>query len=321
MAVVTVEGLSKAYGEFVAVDGVSFQIEAGEVFGFLGPNGAGKTSTINMLIGLARPTGGAIKIGGIDAVRETKKAQAIIGVVPDENNLYDDMDGFDNLCFCASLYGMPKAQREEKARALLQQFNLASAEKKLFKRYSKGMRRKLTIAAGLVHDPKILFIDELTSGIDVDSARQIREMIVSLKEKGMTIFLTTHHIEDAQRLCDRVAFLVDGRIVKIGTVVELMADAGSEQLLRLKLSESAHRVVEHFRQTFPDFRIEAGEGKTCLIASNAPVRLLPLLAYLDGQGIAVYEAMQIRPSLEDVFVKMTGIGAEKLRQEKEAGAK
>ena len=228
MAIVTVENLRKNYDDFEAVKGISFNIKQGEVFGFLGPNGAGKTSTINMLIGLARPTGGKILIDGIDAVKSIKKVQSIIGIIPDENNLYPEMDGFDNLCFCASLYGMAKKERERKAKELLEQFDLAKAGKRPFKAYSKGMRRKITIAAGLIHNPKILFLDEPTTGIDVESARQIRELLLDLKRQGKTIFITTHYIEEAERICDRIAFIVNGKIVKEGTITELMENVERE---------------------------------------------------------------------------------------------
>lgn len=182
MGIVDVANLKKSYGEIVAVDDISFSIEKGEIFGFLGPNGAGKTSTINMMIGLSRPTSGQIIIDGIDAIKNIKKVQRIIGIVPDENNLYDEMNGFDNLCFCASLYGISIKEREKRAMELLEQFNLTKAGKRPFKTYSKGMKRKLTIAAGIIHNPKILFLDEPTTGIDIESARQIRELILDLKK-------------------------------------------------------------------------------------------------------------------------------------------
>lgn len=133
-----------------------------------------------------------------------------MGIVPDESNLYDDMDGFDNLCFCGALYGMRKVDREAKANMLLEQFHLKQAGKRLFKAYSKGMRRKLTIAAAIIHSPRILFLDEPTTGIDVESARQIRELILELKSKGTTVFITTHYIQEAQRICDRLAFITNG---------------------------------------------------------------------------------------------------------------
>jgi ABC-2 type transport system ATP-binding protein len=274
-----------------------------------------------MVIGLSRPSSGTISIDGIDAVRDIKKAQSIMGIVPDENNLYDDMDGYDNLCFCASLYGMRKAEREKKAKGLLEQFNLDKAGKRPFKAYSKGMRRKLTIAAGIIHDPKILFIDEMTTGIDVESARQIRDLILDLKKKGTTVFLTTHYIEEAQRICDRIAFIVGGRIVKTGTVEELMENIGHEHILRLTLSESIKAQEIELQKVFPDYRIESQNDNGCIIGSPRTINLLPILQYLDSKGIAVHEAKEMHPNLEDVFVKVTGIEAGKLSKEKEEGKK
>lgn len=319
MEIVNVTNLKKVYGEFQAVNNISFGIEQGEVFGFLGPNGAGKTSTINMMIGLSRPTSGNIMIDGIDAIKDIKKVQRIIGVIPDENNLYDEMDGFDNLCFCASLYGMGKEEREKRAMKLLEQFNLTNAGKRPFKTYSKGMKRKLTIAAGIIHNPKILFLDEPTTGIDVESARQIRELILNLKNQGKTIFITTHYIEEAERICDRVAFIVNGKIVKIGTVTELMENAEHEHKIKLVLNDSIKEIREELENNFQNCKVEIPDENSCLIISKERVALLPILQLLDSKGVSVYEAKEIKPSLEDVFVKITGIEAFKLKREKEKG--
>ncbi|MBR9985713.1 MAG: ABC transporter ATP-binding protein, partial [Desulfosarcina sp.] len=166
-----VEQLTKHFEKVAAVDGITFSVRQGELFGFLGPNGAGKTTTINMLTGLARPDTGTIRIGGIDCTANPRAAQHLVGVVPDESNLYPELTGFDNLCFCAALYGMVKAERQARARELLDAFDLTPAAERKFAGYSKGMKRKLTIAAGIIHRPSILFLDEPTTGIDVASAR------------------------------------------------------------------------------------------------------------------------------------------------------
>ena len=317
MGIVDVANLKKSYGEIVAVDDISFSIEKGEIFGFLGPNGAGKTSTINMMIGLSRPTSGQIIIDGIDAIKNIKKVQRIIGIVPDENNLYDEMNGFDNLCFCASLYGISIKEREKRAMELLEQFNLTKAGKRPFKTYSKGMKRKLTIAAGIIHNPKILFLDEPTTGIDIESARQIRELILDLKKQDKTIFITTHYIEEAERICDRIAFIVNGKIVKIGTVTELMESVEREHKIRLQLDRSIKDIKEELENNIENCRVEIPEENSCLVISKERIALSPILQLLDSKGISVYEAKEIKPSLEDVFVKVTGIEASKLNKEKE----
>lgn len=317
--IVTVTNLSKRYGDFAAVNDISFSILRGEIFGFLGPNGAGKTTTINMMIGLARPSGGSILIDGIDAVKNVKKAQSIMGIVPDESNLYDEMNGFENLCFCGSLYGMEKAAREKKAKELLEQFDLTKAGKRLFKAYSKGMRRKLTIAAGIIHEPEILFLDEPTTGIDVESARQIRQLLLNLKQNGTTIFITTHYIEDAERICDRISFIVGGKIVANGTVPELMESVSHGHTIRLATDQDMKPYTEEIQERFPGCTVKIDTDRTLTLISKERIALSPVLQYLDGKGISVFEAKELRPSLEDVFVSVTGVEATKLKKEKEKG--
>lgn len=319
MGIVTVTNLKKTYGDFTAVDGINFSIEQGEIFGFLGPNGAGKTSTINMMIGLSRATQGEIIIDGIDARRQTKKAQAIMGIVPDESNLYNEMDGFENLCFCAALYGMRKEEREPKARQLLEQFHLKEAGKRPFKAYSKGMRRKLTIAAAIIHSPRILFLDEPTTGIDVESARQIRELILKLKGQGTTVFITTHYIEDAERICDRLAFIVNGKIIANGYVDELMEIVSHGHAIRLVTDINAQSLADDLQARFTSSTVEITRDHALVLRSKQRIPLLPVMEYFDCNGIAVYEARELRPTLEDVFVKLTGIEAAKLKKEKEKG--
>ena len=319
MDIVTVTNLSKRYGDFAAVNGINFSIHRGEIFGFLGPNGAGKTTTINIMIGLARPSGGSILINGINAVKNVKKAQSIMGIVPDESNLYDEMNGFENLCFCGSLYGMEKAAREKKAKELLEQFDLTKAGKRLFKAYSKGMRRKLTIAAGIIHEPEILFLDEPTTGIDVESARQIRQLLLNLKQSGTTIFITTHYIEDAERICDRISFIVGGKIVANGTVPELMESVSHGHTIRLATDQDMKHYTEEIQERFPGCTVKIDTDRTLTLICKERIALSPVLQYLDGKGISVFEAKELRPSLEDVFVRVTGVEATKLKKEKEKG--
>jgi len=317
MNILEASRLTKKYGDFTAVNNLDFNVVEGEIFGFLGPNGAGKTTTINMLTGLARVTSGSVYLSGIDYTRDTKKAQRFMGIVPDESNLYEEMDGFHNLTFCAALYGMEKRIREERAKRLLHQFGLAGVGNRPFKAYSKGMKRKLTIAAGIIHEPKILFLDEPTTGIDVASARQIRKLILDLNKKGTTIFLTTHYIEEAERLCDRVAFIVDGEIVRVGTVDELLKEAQGETIIQFTLSGDISKIKQVAVDQFPDFTIEIVGENMLRIHSASLVSLMPFMRFFEENGLLVFEAKIIRPSLEDVFVKVTGIELEKMKKEKE----
>ncbi|MGI6072372.1 MAG: ABC transporter ATP-binding protein [Lachnospiraceae bacterium] len=319
MGMVSVSNLKKTYGNFTAVDNISFEIEKGEVFGFLGPNGAGKTSTLNMIIGLSRPTAGEITVDGIDVRRQTKKAQAIMGIVPDESNLYNEMDGFDNLCFCAALYGMCKKEREPKARQLLEQFRLKDAGKRPFKAYSKGMRRKLTIAAALIHSPQVLFLDEPTTGIDVESSGQIRDMILELKKKGTTIFLTTHYIEEAERICDRVAFIAEGQIVASGTVPQLMESVSHGHSIRFVTDKNIKSLPVELQTRFKGSKVSVRHDNSLVMASEQRIPLFPVMEFFHDKGVEVYEARELHPSLEDVFVKLTGIESSVLRKDKEKG--
>jgi ABC-2 type transport system ATP-binding protein len=319
-AVIKVEGLTKHYGEIAAVNDISFSVNRGELFGFLGPNGAGKTTTINVLTGLARLDAGTVTIGGIDCTRNPKAAQHLVGVVPDESNLYPELTGFDNLCFCAALYGIQKDERQERARQLLGTFGLAGAADRRFGGYSKGMKRKLTFAAGIIHRPGILFLDEPTTGIDVASARQVRQIIADLHNEGTTVFLTTHYIEEAERLCERIAFIVAGKIVRTDRTADLLQPVTGQNILLLSTSDSGIDLSGEMRQAFPGYRVQSAAPGKLIVESPEQVIVGPLVHFLEQRGVQVTEARRQVPSLEDVFVQVTGIEAELMTREKEKPA-
>jgi len=318
---IEVEALTKRYDTVTAVDEVAFAVRQGEIFGFLGPNGAGKTTTINMLIGLARPSSGRITISGIDCSKNPKAAQHLMGVVPDESNLYPELTGFENLCFCGALYGMRRRQREQRARELLAMFGLDRAAGRSFGSYSKGMKRKCTIAAGIIHSPQILFLDEPTSGIDVASARQIRRLIRELNADGTTVFLTTHYIEEAERLCGRVAFIVEGRIVALDGLDALMRDTEGREIVQFEVVDRPRlsALQDEVRSAFGEFRCSFDKaGLRVESRDRSPLRIGPLVRYLEEQGLEVLEARRLRPSLEEVFVRIAGIEPERMADD--AGA-
>jgi len=314
---IEVHHLTKRYGDFTAVDGINFDVAKGEIFGFLGPNGAGKTTTINMLIGLARPDSGTIRIAGIDCSSNPKAAQRLMGIVPDESNLYPELTGFENLCFCGALYGMAKQYRETRARLFLDQFGLSDAVERKFGGYSRGMKRKLTIAAGIIHEPPILFLDEPTTGIDVAAARQIRQIIANLNAGGVTIFMTTHYIEEAERLCQRIAFIVEGRIVRIDTIDDLMKQTEGRHTVEFAVSVGAANLCAALAVAFPSLQCQTVSDAAIRITSTEPVRIGLLLRFMEERGAEVSEAKKIRPSLEDVFVRITGIEAAEMKRERE----
>jgi len=310
-------GLRKSFGDVHAVNGIDLTLYSGELFGFLGPNGAGKTTTINMLTGLARPDAGTIEIAGMDCIRSPRAAQHLIGVVPDESNLYPELSGFDNLCFCAALYGLPKPQRIRRANELLEVFDLTRAAKRKFGGYSKGMKRKLTIAAGMIHNPRILFLDEPTTGIDVASARQLRSLIADLHRDGTTIFLTTHYIEEAERLCDRIAFIVDGRIVTTDSLANLLEPIRDRHIMQITGYGNLPAALQTATTSFPELGVQITTTGVLKVESTEPVPVGPLIRMLEDAGIEVTEAKRIRPSLEDIFVRITGLQADSLTKGKE----
>ncbi len=314
--IVLATSLQKRFGNITAVQDASFSIEPGEFFGFLGPNGAGKTTTINMLTGLARPDSGRLSIAGIECTGNVKAAQHLIGVVPDESNLYPELTGLDNLAFCGALYGMGRTARKERAALLLESVGLAEAGRRKFGGYSRGMKRKLTIAAGIIHEPPILFLDEPTTGIDVESARHIRKLISDLHATGTTVFLTTHYIEEAERLCSRVAFIVNGRVVRQDSLENLLAPVKGVSILSLCSTRSLEEAdLAALSRSFPRYVFNPEKGNALSVQSEEAFPISPLVAFLEERGFPVLEAVRRRPSLEDVFVSVTGIGSEQMKKE------
>ncbi len=313
-------GLAKRFGAVQAVAGLDIEVFPGELFGFLGPNGAGKTTTINLLTGLARPDSGTIRIAGVDCSRDPKAAQHLMGIVPDESNLWPELTGFENLCFCGALYGMRRRERETRARELLRRVGLEEAAGRLFGGYSKGMKRKLAIAAAVLHSPPILFLDEPTTGIDVPSAREIRQWLADLNASGTTIFLTTHYIEEAERLCHRIAFIAAGRVVRVDTLDGLVRDFQDQRIVELSLGlpegsgsvpgAGSEALLDRLRDAFPGAGFEPRAAGFLRASSREPLPLGPLIRFLEEHGVAVTEARVLRPSLEEVFVRVTGAAME-----------
>jgi len=300
---IQVTGLTKIYQTdknrppLRAVDGIDFTVREGEVFGFLGPNGAGKTTTIRMLTGLARPTAGNASVMGLDLAKDVTRIKKRIGVVPEMSNLYDELSAFDNLIFAMQLYGVPRAERKARAEELLARFRLSEKRDVPFAKLSRGMKRALTVAAALAHRPPLLFLDEPTTGLDVMSARNLRQMIAGLRKEGVTVFLTTHYLEEAERLCDRIAIIVQGRIVALDTVEKLKSTAQSKTIVEVTLADANNHVETR--------RVE-GE--------NVEAVARAALAQTDGRRVLAINT--IRPTLEDVFVKLTGMSAEVMLAEK-----
>ena len=303
--IIHVENLTKIYSTgkssppLRAVDGIDFSVHTGEVFGFLGPNGAGKTTTIRMLTGLARLTSGRATLLGLDLASDMARIKKRIGVVPEMSNLYDELTAFDNLVFAMQLYGVPRAERKPRAIALLERFRLGEKQHAPFAKLSRGMKRALTIAAALAHRPQLVFLDEPTTGLDVISARNLRGMIAGLRDEGVTVFLTTHYLEEAERLCDRIAILVKGRIVAMDTVDALKSAVQETQRVAVEctLSNGENGVTTR--------RVEAEDVESAVRS---------VLSQVNGERILALNTL--RPTLEEVFIKLTGLSAEVMLAEK-----
>src|SRR4026209_1864360 len=226
MNAIEVEKLTRTFNSLKAVDNISFSVQSGEIFGFLGHNGAGKTTTIRMLSGQLLPTSGQARVAGCDVITEQQRLKPLIGVVSEHQNLYERMSGRENLEFAARLYG----QDFERVNAVLEQVDLLDRAKDKVQNYSNGMKQRLLIARSILHGPQIIFLDEPTRGLDPIVGREIRRLIVDMSQHGVTIFLTTHYMEEADQLCDRVAFLSEGRIVALDTPAKLKTAHGQHHV-------------------------------------------------------------------------------------------
>lgn len=274
---VEVNGLEKHYGDVRAVDGISFSVAEGEVFGLLGHNGAGKTTTIRMLTGRARPTKGTATVAGYDVVNERPQIKPVINAVFEDQNLYERSSGRENLRLFAELYGAPEARADE----LLDLVGLAAASKRKVKTYSSGMKQRLLIARALVNAPRVLFMDEPTRGLDPTSARELRTLIAGLADHGTTVFLTTHYMEEADQLCDRVAFLSQGKIVALDTPRELKLKQGKRRATVLLQDRTEHSIRL-------DDATDAGRLEAWIKA---------------GQVLTIHSQ---EGTLEDVFISLAG---------------
>jgi ABC-2 type transport system ATP-binding protein len=249
---IDIEGLTKRYGTFAAVEDLTLRVEPGEIFGFLGPNGAGKTTTIRMMMGLLLPTAGSIRLGGHDLATDGIEAKRISGFVPDRPFLYEKLTAHEILRFCADLYELEPASAERQIADLLDLFDLASWAGELVESYSHGMKQRLAFCAALLHQPRILISDEPMVGMDPRGARMLRSLLRSLSERGVTIFLSTHSLEVAESLCDRIGILQHGRLIGLGTLEELRRQTGQagrleDVFLKLTGAEDMADVVQALR--------------------------------------------------------------------------
>ena len=303
---IEVKNLSKYYGKFLAVDNVSFSVEKGEIFGFLGPNGAGKSTTQRMLTSLLTPSDGQINILGHDLAHDAYPAKGQIGLVPEESNVYTELSAWDNLMFTGRLYRMSKEDRSARAEELLKTFGLWEKRDVKVENFSKGMRRRLSIAMAIIHTPALLFLDEPTPGLDAQSARAIQSIIRQLSTEGTTVFMTTHQIEEANQLCDRVAIINHGKIAAIDTPEKLKQTFQQVQSVEIAFTQSPKGLEEKLT-ALPEVSTVVKVGDKWRLYNDSPPILLPLLVqFAEKENLGIQSLNTLAPSLEDVFLQITG---------------
>ncbi len=305
--VIEVSNLTKYYGELCAVDHISFKVEQGEIFGFLGPNGAGKTTTVRMLTGISIPSDGWAKIQGYDIQKQPVNAKELMGIVPDISNVYTELSAWDNLIFTGQLYGMSKDDRERRAKELLEMFDLYERRHEKLEDYSRGMRRRVCIAMALINRSSILFLDEPTSGLDVQSVLTIRELIRQLNQEGLTVFLTTHNMEEASQMCNRIAIINHGRIAAIDSPERLKRTTEGLQSVEVAFETSGQNVLDDLKGFSGVSEVSKQGDKFRLYTDNPPGVLTEVWDYSRNNGLKLITVNTLGPSLEDVFVKLTGI--------------
>ena len=304
--IVEVSGLSKEFGKLKAVDNVSFEVKTGEIFGFLGPNGAGKSTTINVLTTLMKPTSGNAIVCGYDVYRQANEVRRNVGVVPQEYTADEDMTGRENIILCADLYGLPRKVSRPHAEELLKLVELTDAADRKVSTYSGGMRRRLELASGLINYPKLLFLDEPTLGLDVQTRTAVWNYIRTLKQDyHMTLFLTTHYLEEADALCNRIAIIDHGRIVKIGAPTELKESIGGDIIVigvakalpDVSMEISRIKLVKDVKKNDGVYRIKAERGE------EATPEIIDLIR---SKGLQITRIELTKPTLDEVYLEYTG---------------
>lgn len=299
-----VSKLVKRYGDNLAVSDISFSVSPGEIYGLLGPNGAGKSTTINIITGLIRKDGGTVTIDGLDLDKSLQQAKHLLGIVPQDLAIYNDLTAYQNVSFFGALYGLKGAALKRQAMETLALVGLEDKAKSKVKTFSGGMKRRLNIACGLVHRPKILILDEPTVGIDPQSRNHIMESILKLNKEGMTIVYTTHYMEEAEQLCNRIAIMDMGQIVAQGNLSELRGLIEEHWFINLKVKGMPP--LEDLRGVSGVEQIDVSGNVLRFRCSNKNSQLRSILDILAEHHIEILDLATEEPNLEDVFLTLTG---------------
>jgi ABC-2 type transport system ATP-binding protein len=302
------EGLTKKFKDFSAVDAIDFEVSAGDIFGFLGPNGAGKTTTIRMLTTILTPSSGTATVCGHDILKEPIKVRSKIGLMPESPGFYQNMSGFDILMFYAEFYGIPKAERKRKATELLEMMGLRDFMKKKIKTYSHGMRKRVALAQALINDPEILILDEPTGGLDPRGTHSFRMMITGLRDRGMTIFLSSHILPEVQQMCNKVGIINHGRIVAVDTIENLankIVAKGNRNVFVTGegITQSMLGEIQMLKGILAIQPYETGIN----FVTDSQYDVAPEINRIMVTGGARIRSLYVsEPSLEEVFLSLTG---------------
>jgi len=303
---IEVQNLHKAFGDLKAVDGVSFEVQGGEIFSLLGPNGAGKTTTISMLSCLLRPDEGDAVILGHSIRKDPMGVKSVLGVVPQEIALYEDLSARENLTFWGKMYGLRGAALKARVNEVLEIIGLTDRAKEFIKKYSGGMKRRVNIGIALLHKPQVIYMDEPTAGIDPQSRRSILDSVLKLKNEGMTVLYTTHYMEEAQELSDHIAIMDQGKMIASGTHEELVKIVGETDRISVTINVESARVIEAWRSVKGVKQVSADDGMLTVLADDSN-RVLPrLFETAATTGIRITSVAIQEPNLETVFLHLTG---------------
>jgi len=310
-SILEVHDLTKNYGDFAAVKSISFAIQEGEIFSLLGPNGAGKTTTISVLSTLYAPTGGDARIAGHSVTQDPMAVRQVIGVVPQELALYDDLSARENLAFWGQMYNLGGKALKARVAEVLEQIGLTEKADQRVKTYSGGMKRRVNIGVGLLHRPRLLFMDEPTVGIDPQSRRAILDSVKALNGQGMTVLYTTHYMEEAQELSDRVGIIDHGELIALGTQAELTRQVGESDTLVLHFSEGENPqaiadLITAMRGVEGVLKTDVTDHSASVIAVQAEEILAPAITLANERGIRIRSVDIQEPNLEAVFLHLTG---------------
>ncbi len=304
---IEVRELRKEYGEVVAVGGVDLTLEAGEIFGLLGPNGAGKSTTIGCICGLLTPTSGRIRIMGHDIVAEARAAKQGLGIVPQELAIYEDVSAYENVSFWGAAYGLSGKPLRARTEEVLARVGLADRAREAVKGFSGGMKRRLNFACGIVHRPQVLLLDEPTVGVDPQSRVKLLDLVREQASQGTCVLYTTHYMEEAERLCDRVGIIDHGVLIAEGTRRELVGLVGEHDHVRLELGGGGgDAVADHMRSLSEVHTAVAADGLIDLTLDDASVVLPRILTEANEAGARVLSIEVKEPDLEEVFLQLTG---------------